>query len=169
MMDFCLKVGTEIETLLRILLEDNKFNSISDISQKRSNQNINIYREVIEPVYNFSTCELYVNPIKKKIKPFESFNLETPDWFKIYSRYKHNKVKLLEVWNLKHCLYSLGCLLILVINHPSNDNKMFNINRLGLRIFNLMSSIPKFCTGIYEESGLASSRDVYLARFNKKY
>jgi hypothetical protein len=164
MMDFCLKVGTEIETLFRIFLEDKKFDLIPNIKSKRENQNIDIYRKIIEPKYQFSSYELYVHTIKKKIIPFEKFDIENPEWFKLYSRYKHDKIKLLEFWNLKHCLYSLGCLFLLVINHPSNDKEVFILENVGYKIFNLLSSVPKFCFGVLNTNGSRINKKDYTKR-----
>jgi len=47
LMDFCLKVGTEIETLFREMLNDKKFDSYPGITKKRNNQNIDVYKEII--------------------------------------------------------------------------------------------------------------------------
>ncbi len=163
-MDFCLKVGTEIETLFRIFLEDKKFDSIPNINSMRENQSINIYRKMVKLKYQFSSYELYVHSIKKIIIPFENFDLNNPKWFQLYSRYKHNKIKLLEYWNLKHCLYSLGCLLLLVINHPSNDNEVFIIGNVSDKVFNLLSSVPKFCFGVLNTDGSLINRKGYIKR-----
>lgn len=145
LMDFCLKVGTEVETLFREILENKRFDSVNAITEKRKNQNIDVYREVIEPVYQLRYYKLIVNFIDKEIQPFENFNLEGyPEWFGIYSKYKHNKIELIEKWNLKHSLFSLGCLLILVINHPSIDGKEFRSHKVSQRVFDLLFSTPKF-------------------------
>lgn len=144
LMDFCLKVGTEVETIFREILESKRFDSVNDITDKRKNQNIDIYREVIEPVYQLKSYKLLVNFIDKEIEPFENFHLGTPEWFGIYSKYKHNKIELIEKWNLKHSLFSLGCLLILIINHPSIDGKEFRSHNVSQRVFDLLSSTPKF-------------------------
>ncbi|MDH5690149.1 MAG: hypothetical protein OEY81_01810 [Candidatus Bathyarchaeota archaeon] len=149
MMDFCLKVGTEVETLFREILNGRRFDSVSNIDEKRENQNIDVYREVIEPVYQLKEYILLVNFIDKEIQPFEKFDLRgNPEWFGIYSKYKHNKIRLIEKWNLKHSLFSLGCLLILVINHPSIDGKVFGSHKVSQRVFDLLSSAPKFGAGI---------------------
>ena len=144
LMDFCLKIGTEVETLFREILESEKFNSINDITKKRENQNIEIYRKVIEPKYQLSEYKIFVSLIDKEIKPFENFLLESPDWFRIYSKYKHNKIELIKKWNLKHSLFSLGCLLLLVINHPSIDGKGFSNQYVSQRVFALLHSTPRF-------------------------
>lgn len=149
LMDFCLKVGTEVETLFRELLENRKFDSVHDIAEKRRRQNISIYREVIEPIYELSKYKLFVHSIDKEIQPFENFNLEgNPEWFRIYSKHKHNKIELIQKWNLKHALFSLGCLLLLVINHPSRDNKEFRRHKVSGRVFDLLNSTPKFCGAV---------------------
>ena len=145
LMDFCLKVGTEVETLFRLMLENSKFDGVTDISTKRNNQNIRVYREVIDSEYDLKDYKLKIKLIKKKIFPFENFDTSTPEWFRIYSRHKHNKIELLNQWNLKLSLYALGSLLILVINHPSLDGKEFRAQKVSQRVFDLLGSKPKFC------------------------
>lgn len=146
LMDFCIKVGTEVETLFSVILKDKKFDSVNDIAEKREKQNIYVYREVIEPKYELSKYKLFVNLIKIEIQPFENFVSKAPEWFRIYSRYKHNKLKLIGKWNLMHSLLSLGSLLILVINHPSLDEQEFRRYEVSQRVFDPMSSnlTPKF-------------------------
>lgn len=93
LMDFCLKVGTEVETLFREILAYKKFDSVRNIAEKRKNQNINVYREVIEPEFRLRDYKLFVNLIDKEIQPFENFDLTGhPEWFGIYS--KLNIIKL---------------------------------------------------------------------------
>ncbi|KKK41730.1 MAG: hypothetical protein Lokiarch_40570, partial [Candidatus Lokiarchaeum sp. GC14_75] len=116
LMDFCLKVGTEIETLFREILNDKKFDSEHDIAIKRNNQNIDVYKKIIEPKYELRRYSLFVKPIKVEIFPFIKFESKTPEWFKIYSKDKHNKLNLIQNWNMMHSLFSLGALLLLVIN-----------------------------------------------------
>ena len=144
LMDFCLKVGTEVETLFGEILESRRFDSVNNIAKKRKKQDIEVYREVIEPKYQLSEYKVLVNYIKKEIQPFENFAKGNPEWFKIYSKYKHNKLELRKKWNLKHSLFSLGCLLILTINHPSNEGKPFNRDEVSQRVFDLLSSTPRF-------------------------
>ena len=145
LMDFCLKVGTEVETLFRVILESRRFDSSNGITKKRERQTIDVYREVIEPIYRLSEYKLFVNFIDKEVQPFENFKSESPEWFGIYSKYKHNKIRLIKEWNLKHSLFSLGGLLILVINHPSLDGKEFRTHKVSQRVFDLLSSTPRFC------------------------
>lgn len=147
LMDFCLKVGTEIETLFREMLNDKKFDSYPDIAKKRNNQNIDVYKKIIEPKYELRKYSLFVKPIRDEIFPFINFDSQTPEWFKIYSKHKHNKLELLNKWNMLHSLYSLGALLLLVINHPSVENKVFNVGIFSnhIEIFDLLSSAPRFC------------------------
>lgn len=118
-MDFCLKVGTEIETLFRILLNHKQFNQAENIEKLRNNQNITTYIEVIEPINNISNYSLVINQIDAIISPYEDFkNSQAPEWFRIYSKHKYNKLELVERWNMKHSLYALSGLAILVVNHP---------------------------------------------------
>lgn len=88
---------------------------------------------------------MFVKSIDREIQPFENFDEKGhPEWFGIYSKYKHNKIELIEKWNLKHCLFSLGCLLILVINHPSRDGKEFRRHEVSQRVFDLLNCTPRF-------------------------
>jgi len=145
LMDFCLRVGTEVETLFRVILESGRFDSVNGITAKRKKQTIDVYREVIEPIYRLGEYKLFVNLIDKEMQPFENFRSEPPEWFRIYSKHKHNKIKLIRKWNLKHSLFSLGGLLILVINHPSRDGKEFRGYKVGQRVFDSLPLVPRFC------------------------
>jgi hypothetical protein len=91
-----------------------------------------------------SAYELYVRSIGKTIKPFGGFDSNNPEWFGTYSEHKHNKLQLMQQWNLKHSLISLGCLMLLVINHPSLDNQPFLNESISQRVFDLLSSTPRF-------------------------
>ena len=131
LMDFCLKVGTEIETLFKIILESNKFDLYIDIKKKRKNQNISIYLEIFEPKYQLSKRKILVNSIKKDIYPFEKLtDTPTPKWFKCYSKNKHDKIALIKEWNLEYSLLALGALLLLILLHPerSSSEYAFDIN-----------------------------------------
>lgn len=147
LMDFCLKVGTEIETLFRILLENNRFDSIEDIEKKGQNQNIKTYQTIIEHEYKFREFKLFVNHIQKEIIPFKKFDKEIPSWFRFYSKYKHDKLNLIKRWNLKFALLSLGALLILVSNHPDLDNKVFwQAYKLKTTVFDKRGPQPRFAS-----------------------
>ncbi len=150
LMDFCLKVGTEIETLFREILNDKKFDSYPTIAIKRNNQNIDVYKKIIEPKYELRRYSLFAKPIKVEIFPFIDFDSQTPEWFKIYSKYKHNKLELINKWNMSYSLHSLGALLLLVINHPSVENKVFNVGQFSniIEFFDLLSSTPRFCQSV---------------------
>ena len=139
MMDFCLKIGTEVETLFGILLESKRFDRHPDITEKRRSQNITVYQEIIEPEYRLRDYKLFVKLIKHDITPFKDFDTQPPDWFPIYSKYKHKKTELIEKWNLKHSLFALGCLALLIINHPSLDGNPFQKQELSQRVFDTLT------------------------------
>lgn len=149
-MDFCLKVGSEVETLFKILLFSEKFEGIR---KKGDHTSIDRYLPLIEEKYHLREYELLVIPIKKTIKPFESFDEKKPEWFGIYSKSKHNKIDLIEKWNLKHSLYALGCLFLLVINHPNYDGEIFWLKGLRSKIFDYHGSRPRFAEHIILEQG----------------
>lgn len=148
LMDFCIKVGTEVETLFREILNNNILDSSFDITSKRKHQNIDAYRTAIEPVYMLSEYRLFVLGIEKEIIPFEGFDSNAPEWFSIYSKYKHDKLTLINEWNLKHSLYALACLLLLVINHPSLATRTFRAHNVSRRVFELLNTQPRFCHSI---------------------
>ncbi len=150
MMDFCIKVGTEIETLFRILLNHKQFDSVLNIENLRKKQNITAYIKVIEPTYNLSNYRLIVNLIDTVISPYEDFeNSKAPEWFRIYSLHKHNKIELVERWNMKHSLYALGGLAILVVNHPWIwENGFFPKNYFSFRVFNEKGLEPRFHSAV---------------------
>ncbi len=139
LMDFCIKVGTEIETIFRIIIKSSDFNDVEDIDNKRQNQNINIYRELIEPIYQISTRQLRINHIDRIIKPFRVFSRgENPEWFQIYSSQKHNKLILIEQWNIKHSLCALGGLLVLIERHPQDTQAYPRASNLSQKILTIL-------------------------------
>ncbi len=149
-MDFCLSVCTEIETMFIIMLESQRFNTIPNIASKRAHQNIDVYREIVVPEYKLIDYELNVNIINRDISPFEGFDVETPVWFKDYSNYKHYKLELIERWNLKFAIYALGCLRLLILNHPDLDSKSVDIREIqNGKVFNLKDSRPQFVQNIF--------------------
>ena len=95
---------------------------------------------------------LYVIPIKEEIWPFAGFDSRRLEWFSVYSKDKHNKLELIKNWNMKHALYSLGALLLLVMNHPSVESRIFNVGQLTTKVFDLLSSKPRFCKSVIKTS-----------------
>lgn len=145
LMDFCLKVCTEIETIFRLILESPRFDSIPGIDNKRKRQKINVYREIITPEYSLTDYKVRIIHTKIDISPFEKFDVMTPTWFRFYSKYKHNKLVLIKRWNLKFALYALGCLRLLILNHPELDGKYVDFRDIQHgKVFDLKSSIPRF-------------------------
>lgn len=149
LMDFCIKIGTEVETLFREILNGQQFDGTADIVAKRKRQSIDVYREIIEPTYQFSSNKLFISSIKKEITPFENFSESGyPMWFSVYSKYKHDKLELINLWTLEHSLFALGCLLLLVINHPSLRSETFRRHHVSGKVFDLLSSQPRFCQSV---------------------
>ena len=139
LMDFCLHVCSEVETIFRCILEWDRFNDQPDIETKRANQNMNIYREIIGKLLNFEEKEVVITNINQLLRPFEEFNSNrNPKWFRKYSKYKHNKLKLIEKWNLLHALKALGAMYILIVNHPDNLHPMilYNADKYKSKVFN---------------------------------
>lgn len=150
LMDFCLKVGSEVETIFKILLLSKKFDGKRKNGDEKS---IKKYRPLIEQKYHLSKYTLYVIHIHKTIKPFEFFDTKTPEWFKIYSKSKHDKIDLINKWNLKHALYALGCLYLLVINYPTLDGEFFWLKHFRSKVFDYNGSRPRFVEHTFVEQG----------------
>lgn len=145
LMDFCLKVCTEIETIFRVILDSPRFDGVPDINNKRKHQNINVYRELIGQVYNLTDYKLNVRHIDLDFYPFDKFDIQTPNWFRFYSKHKHNKLELIKRWNLKFALYALGCLRLLILNHPGLDGSSVDIRDITYgKVFYLKNSLPRF-------------------------
>jgi len=92
-MDFCLKVGTEIETLFRELLNDKKFDSEPDIKKSRADQNINVYitLQIFTKADTLPDCTAFNSLIGNFTGTFHDFNvtavvnfIENVDYFEIY-------------------------------------------------------------------------------------
>lgn len=88
-----------------------------------------------------------MNHIKQEICPFEKFNHDIPSWFRIYSKYKHDKLILIKRWNLKYALLSLGALHILINNHPDLDYKTFYVSdKIRSKVFDKTGPRPRFAS-----------------------
>lgn len=126
LLNFSINVCSEIETLCRKLITFSEFDEYPKIEEIRNGQqNMNIYREL----FNWKWGENVSNPISNHrlklrweeayIYPFKSFeNDQNPEWFHVYSKYKHDKIQLSEKLDFLHCLESIAGLTVLLINYP---------------------------------------------------
>ncbi len=158
MMDFCLTIGTEVETIFRILLKSRQSDSNFKIKATKQQMNITIFRQVLEPIYKFGEYELTVDLTDQYIKPFENFAERAPEWFQIYSRYKHDKLELITKWNMKHSLFALGGLAILVVN-MWDEEFFFTEKWFSFNVFNDDGLGPRFSEGRIDTEELA--REIY--------
>ena len=130
------------------IILSNKFDGEQGIEKNRDNQNINVYSDVLNGFYNFHEYELTISFLDTQISPFLEFSQDNiPDWFSIYSKEKHNKIKLIEAWNLKHSLHALGGLLVLVVNHPSVEGMTFKTHSISNKVFQ-EPPLPRFAKSI---------------------
>jgi len=120
LMDFCLNVCSEIETLFELIIRHPYFDPVEEVVEYRKDfMNIDQYRKGLNPIFKLEQYELFIPQIKKKIKPFEEFGDNgNPYWFRIYSPKKHKKHELIKEWTLKESVLALGGFLILCRHHP---------------------------------------------------
>ena len=84
--------------------------------------------------HNNKNHKLDLKDLNFSIRPFDNIYKCSPEWYGVYSKYKHNLLLLEEKVNLKHLLFSLGALYILIVFHPDNafcvefewDSKIFD-------------------------------------------
>ena len=116
---FGLDCCTWLETLLLELLNDSRLDDFPDIQRIREgDKNMDIYRAVFEEQFAFSGGGWQLRFFEgEDIRPFDVWeNGENPEWFRTYSRYKHDRFELAGKFTMKHALKAFVALSIL-INH----------------------------------------------------
>lgn len=124
--DFGLECATWLETLMTELLNDPRVDSYPDIEKLRRNPNIDAYRMVFTEKLGFAIGGWRLKVGGDEIWPFKSWGSgENPEWFRIYSKYKHNRIALAEKWTIKHTLMVFIAITILIQHwkKPSNWDK----------------------------------------------
>jgi len=88
---------------------------ITGIKDFIDNPCVDNFRKTFEPYYELSEQRVRVLPHDYGVvKPFEEFSqLVNPEWFKAYSKYKHNREELFNQMTLAHVTNSLAGLFIL--------------------------------------------------------
>ena len=123
---FGVDCGTWLETLFEELLMDAKLNLVKRIESIRNSRNrkISVYRRVFEKELNFSKK---YGELKyfwgSKIRPFKEWKKGVnPEWWRHYSRFKHQRFALAEEFTMGHALQSFTALSIVVsIWNPLDD------------------------------------------------
>lgn len=122
---FGLDCCTWLETLLRDSLHDSRLDDVNGIERIRErNQDMDGYRVVFEENFTFSTRGYRLRNVGgERIRPFRSWEEEeNPEWFRIYSRYKHDRFELAERFTFGHTLEAFVALSIVVSHGISPGN-----------------------------------------------
>ncbi len=133
LMDFGLKIGTEVETLFRVLLNSDRYDHYEDVDEYRAEegrhyrQTMRVYREIVGEELGLATVTVRDTMIGSTTTPFAAFaKKKSPHWLKTYSRLKHDKLRLIDEWTLLDAFHALGGLLILIVNHPDHFEHGYN-------------------------------------------
>ncbi len=113
--EFLLDCCMWLETLMKELHNDSRLNDFPEIeSTRRKKQSIEIYRDVFERKYGFSGGGWSLRYLGgEEIRPFSAWAKgETPDWFKIYSREKHDRISLAQSCTMGHALQAFVALTV---------------------------------------------------------
>ncbi len=121
--EFGLDCCTWIETLFRELLSDPRWDDVTGVDEARRHPspNIETYRSVFGERLGFDQGGYLLKWVEgPEIRPFEEWAKgENPEWFKVYSKYKHNRFEFAHRFTLGHALKSFVALVILVNHWPS--------------------------------------------------
>jgi hypothetical protein len=123
--DFATEIGTFVDSLFSTIRKSENVKLVTGIKRidrrKRIKQEWEFRRLLLN---KFQISETTLNA-DFSLLPFVSFDgfLTTPAkilrkkscWYPKYSWYKHDTEKLMNVWTLKDCLYSLGCAYVLTL------------------------------------------------------
>lgn len=124
--NFSLDCGTWLETLMTELLNDYRADEYPNIEKLRKNPNINAYREVFTNKFGFAIGGWSLKVGGDEIWPFKSWGSgKNPEWFRIYSKFKHDRIAFAEKWTMKHAI-NMFIAITMLIQHwkkPSGWDK----------------------------------------------
>lgn len=115
--EFGLDCCTWLETLFYDFLNSESLNDFPDIDEIRKKElSMNVYRDVLEKRFAFSKGGWKLKYLGgDEIHPFSLWaEKKNPDWFRIYSKHKHNRFELAERFTMRHALEALVALSMIV-------------------------------------------------------
>lgn len=121
--EFGLDCCTWVETLMKELLFDprwdDKIPGIQDARKKR-NPDMNLYRAIMGAKLGFARAGYAIRGLGgPEIQPFAEWDRDdNPEWFKTYSRYKHDRIEFAERFTMGHALSAFVALVMLVNHWP---------------------------------------------------
>lgn len=116
---FGLDCCTWLETLMLELLGDSRLEDFPGIEKiRKEGKSMDVYRKVFEKKFVMSTGGYSLRYSEgDEIRPFASWATgENPEWFKIYSKCKHDRFALAGKFTMGHALEAFLALSI-VMNH----------------------------------------------------
>jgi hypothetical protein len=115
--EFGLNCCTWVETLCRELLHDKRLDQFPEVAKVRklSVPKMGEYRGILRERLGFAKGGY---PLRitdgPDVKPFEAWEKdENPEWFKVYSEFKHDRFQLANRFTMGHALYAFVALAIL--------------------------------------------------------
>lgn len=122
--EFGLECGTWLETIMTELLHDPRVDSVSGIEKLRKNPGFKTYMKAFGERFGFAEGGWRLKNSKcDDIRPFESWEQdESPEWFRIYSRYKHDRVALASKWTMKHTVQMFTALTVVIQHWPKPES-----------------------------------------------
>ncbi|MCK9579843.1 MAG: hypothetical protein M0Q92_05260 [Methanoregula sp.] len=113
--------GSSIDSFFKNALTFEKFDTIENIEKIRTDekyQNMTSYRNIFDSSYGLSQKEIFENKLWSKIIPFSSWSdNKSPDWWKNYTDFKHDRFSNRRKATVKITLNALGGLFLLNVIH----------------------------------------------------
>ncbi len=99
------------------LLNDSRCDSVQNIDKLRKKSGIDSYRSAFSIKFGFYKGGWSLINGVKEVRPFESWEHDenpSPKWFKIYSKFKHDRYELQKIWTMKHTILMFIALTMLI-------------------------------------------------------
>lgn len=123
--EFGLDCCTWVETLMRELLADPRSNDIPGIEVVRTGRDVNVddFRRLLGPKYGFARGGYRLKEFEgPELRPFEEWERDqNPEWFRTYSRFKHDRFELAQRFTFGHAIRALAALEMLAGHWPGHD------------------------------------------------
>lgn len=114
---FGLDSCTWLETCLHKLLASPLFDGDKAVvkARKGKEQDMTTYRKVFEPLLALSKEERVTLDASLSVRPFKPLAAgQSPNWFRKYSRFKHDRVELARLWTMGDSIQGLAALSIVL-------------------------------------------------------
>ncbi|MCK4444532.1 MAG: hypothetical protein KAW09_08310, partial [Thermoplasmata archaeon] len=122
--EFGLECGTWLETIMTELLNDPRVDSVSGIEKLRKRPGFKAYMKAFTERFGLEKGGWRLKDSEAdEIWPFESWKQdENPEWYRIYSRYKHDRIALASKWTMKQTVQIFTALTIVIQHWPKPES-----------------------------------------------